>query len=299
MVLRVGTVCSGIEAPIQAMKQINVPFKHVYACECDEHCQKIIESKYKPEKMYEDLWAMADMEDLPTCDILIAGLPCQAFSSIGNQEGFNDRRGLLYLPLMKIMRKTNPKYVIFENVQNVLKHNDGNTFWVIEQSFDAIGYKMKHQVLMSSDYGVPQLRKRVYVVCYRENDPDGKAYQFPEPIPLKRSLSDILGGKTEREYAFTLRVGGRCSPINDRHNWDGYIVDGKEMRIGPREASILQGFPEDFYNGVDIKDEQAMKQMGNTMTVDVVREVIRKLQFKRHELSELEFLCRKDKCNCQ
>ena len=286
--LKIGTVCSGIEAPIQALESLGVPFDHLFSCESDTACQQVIH----PPVLYDDMWDMSERSDLPYCDILVAGLPCQAFSNIGQQGGLDDPRGLLFIPLCNILRKIQPKYLIFENVLNMLKHNDGKSFWLIQKLLETHGYVLKHAVLKSSDYGLPQMRKRVYVVGYHEDDPDGAAYEFPEPVPLKITLDEILGGKCSRDTAFTLRVGGRCSPIDDRHNWDGYWVDGKEMRIGPEHACRLQGFPKDFYDGIDISDTEKMKQMGNTMTVPVMSAVISNLLFNGVTISEILSLSR-------
>jgi DNA (cytosine-5)-methyltransferase 1 len=258
---------------------MGIPFRHVFACESDKWCRKVVKSRFEPEIFYDDLWEMAEDDDFPICDILVAGLPCQAFSSIGQQGGLHDKRGQLFLPLCSLLRKVQPTYVIFENVASIMSKKNEFNFWLIMQAFYTHGYVFKCDQLLSSQYGVPQNRKRVYAVGYVKGDADGEAYEFPKPFPLMTSLDKILGGKCEREIGFTVRCGGRNSPIDDRHNWDGYIVDGKEMRIGPKHAAQLQGFPKGFYDGVDIPESEMMKQMGNTMTTTVVGAVMGNLLF--------------------
>jgi DNA (cytosine-5)-methyltransferase 1 len=287
MKIRVGTVCSGIDAPIVALKSMGINFEHVYSCEIDDACVSVINKKFNPNNLYRDMWDLSRMKEIPECDILIAGLPCQAFSNIGQQRGLEDKRGVLFRSLTEIMRKSKPKYVVFENVRNMLKHDNGNSFKAIRDAFAEVGYSLKYKLMKTSDYGLPQGRTRIYAICYRTDDQDGINYEFPTPRELQVSLGEILGGETDRKLAFTLRVGGRHSPINDRHNWDGYIVDGKEMRIGPRHASMLQGFPADFYDDIDISESAAMKQMGNTMSVPVVGMVLANLLFAGKNMMEV------------
>jgi len=286
MTIAIGTVCSGIEAPIIALKNMKIPFRHAFACENDSACRMVIEIKCAPQVFYRDLWDMSELPGVPSCDILIAGLPCQAFSGIGRREGFDDPRGQLYKPLSLLLDRIGPKYMIFENVKNMLNHDKGRTFQKVVEHFQGYGYDMKYSVLISSDYGVPQLRKRVYAVCYRADDPDGEAYEFPQLVPLKLKLNKILGGDCDRELGYTVRVGGRNSPMGDRHNWDGYVVDGKEMRIGPEHAAQLQGFPKNFYKGVPVPEAEQMKQMGNTMTTTVIGAVMGNLLFDGVALKE-------------
>ena len=104
-------------------------------------------------------------------------------------------------------------------------------------------------------------------------------FAFPEKIPLKKSISDILGGvvstdmkaKKERKIGFTLRVGGVSSPINDRRNWDGYIVNKKIMRIKPKHGLQMMCFPRKFK--FPVTEREAMKQLGNSVAVNVVKEI--------------------------
>ena len=213
MKVKIGTVCSGIDAPIFALERMNIDFRHLYSCEMDDHCVKLIEKKYSPEAVYRDIWDLAEQEHIPQTDILIAGLPCQAFSSIGKRLGLEDERGILFRALTTIMKKSNPKYVIFENVRNMLTMEDGHTFEVIVKAFAEVGYALRYKLMKTSDYGLPQGRVRVYAVCYRMDDPDGQNYKFPPPMGLRMSLGEILGGEVDRELAFTVRVGGRSMPI--------------------------------------------------------------------------------------
>jgi len=287
MIVKIGTVCSGVDAPVFALTKLGINFEHMYSCEMDDACVSLIGQKYKPHEIHRDMWDLAEREDIPYCDILIAGLPCQAFSNIGKKLGLQDERGILFRALTKIMEKSKPKYVIFENVRNILTHDNGKTFNIISAAFAEVGYTFKYKLMKTSDYGLPQGRVRVYAVCHRIGDKDGEDYMFPAPIGLKVTLDEILGGKAERKIAFTVRVGGRSMPIGDRRNWDGYIVDGEEMRLKQNHVAMLQGFPADFYEGTGVCKTQALKQMGNTMTVPVVGMVMANLLFDGKKLMEV------------
>ena len=88
-------------------------------------------------------------------------------------------------------------------------------------------------------------------------------------------MSDVWGGKCTREVGFTLRVGGRGSPIDDRRNWDGYVVDGIVKRLTPKEAKLMQGFPSEFF--FPVTNAQAMKQLGNSVAIPAVQAVATEL----------------------
>ena len=137
------------------------------------------------------------------------------------------------------------------------------------------GYQVYTKVLEAKDYGTPQLRKRVFFVGIRNDIKTN--FEFPSPVPLKYTLSEILGGKTEREYAFTVRIGGRRSGINARHNWDAYKVNGEVHYITPEECLLLQGFPKDF----KLCGNQGQKyhQVGNSVCCCIIYELIKQLQY--------------------
>ena len=157
----------------------------------------------------------------------------------------------------------------------------------MQNIFSKLGYTTKYEILASDDYGIPQMRKRIYIVGYRKDDPDFVAFNFPEKKPLRYDLNSVLGGKADRKIAFTLRVGGRGSPYGERHNWEYYMVNGKVMRIGIPEGCLLQGLPKDFYDGLEIPEVQVMKQLGNAMTVDVIGAVLSNLTINGKTIQEL------------
>ena len=93
---------------------------------------------------------------------------------------------------------------------------------------------------------------------------------IPKAKPLKTTMSDIMGGEVNREIGFTLRVGGRHSGVNDRRNWDCYLVDGQEVVLNKEQGLAMQGFPKSYKFPQSISETQAMKQLGNSVAVPAV-----------------------------
>jgi DNA (cytosine-5)-methyltransferase 1 len=212
-------------------------------------------------------------EDIPEFDILCGGFPCQAFSVIGQKGGFEDPRGTLIFQVIRILCDKQPKAFILENVKGLLTHDKGTTYKRIAEELDKCGYDVSYKVLEAKDYGLPQIRKRLYIVGTRK---DLKAnFQFPEPTGCGILLGHILKGKTRRDYAFTIRIGGRNSGIDNKYNWDSYYVDDKVHVITPAECLQVQGFPADFKLAGN-RDAQ-YKQVGNSVPTTIIREIGRQL----------------------
>lgn len=206
-------------------------------------------------------------KDIPDFDILTGGFPCQPFSQAGLKKGFNEARGTLFFDVARIIRAKKPEAFFLENVRGLLSHNDGKTFTIIKRILtEELGYSLYYKVVKASDFGVPQHRPRLYMVGFRDNTIQ---FEFPEPIGLKLTMSDVFGGNAEREVGYTLRVGGRGSDINDRRNWDSYIVDGQVRRLTHREGLRMQGFPDSFV--FPVSEAQAMKQLGNSVAVPAIQ----------------------------
>lgn len=211
--------------------------------------------------------------DIPEHDLLCAGFPCQPFSQAGYKKGFDDgeksERGNLFFCILDILEAKRPKAFILENVRHLLNHDNGKTFKIIQKHLLELDYTVEYKIIKASDFGVPQHRPRIFIVGFNKHLVDTSLkFEFPEPIPLIKTMSDIWGGACEKKIGFTLRVGGRGSNINDRRNWDSYLVDGVVKRIGPEEGKKLMGFPAVFK--LHSSQTQAMKQLGNSVCPDVV-----------------------------
>lgn len=249
----------------------------VFASEIDKLARETyIHNHSIPIEIFNDDIRNIAPEQIPDHDILCAGFPCQPFSQAGHKKGFSDgedsERGNLFFCILDILEAKKPKAFILENVRHLLKHDNGRTFNIIYDHLVSANYYVEFKILHASDYGVPQLRPRIFMVGFHNDYVDtSKPFLFPKPIPLKKSMSDIWGGECSREVGFTLRVGGRGSPIEDRRNWDAYYVDGKVLRLGASQGKEMMGFPNEFE--FPVTPVQSMKQLGNSVCVDVVRHV--------------------------
>ncbi|MDD2391670.1 MAG: DNA cytosine methyltransferase [Bacilli bacterium] len=124
-------------------------------------------------------------------DLFVGGSPCQSFSVIGSRGGFEDARGTLFYEYARLVNEIQPKVFIYENVFGVLTHDKGNTWKVMQNIFDELGYHYKWEILNAKDYGIPQSRKRLYVVGFK-NKGDLDKFEFPKPKKLAYTLQDFL-----------------------------------------------------------------------------------------------------------
>jgi DNA (cytosine-5)-methyltransferase 1 len=246
----------------------------VFVSEWDKHAvetykanfEKISPKIFKNNNFVGDI-TKVDADDIPDFDILTGGFPCQPFSQAGHKKGFGETRGTLFFDVARIIDKKRPAAFFIENVRGLLNHDGGKTFKVIKKTIEEdLGYSFYYKVIKASDFGVPQHRPRLFMVGFRDNTID---FEFPEPVPLKMTMSDVFEGKVPRDVGFTLRVGGVGSGLHDRRNWDTYLVDGIPKRLSPKEGLRMQGFPEDFI--FPVSNNQALKQLGNAVAIPAIQ----------------------------
>lgn len=210
-------------------------------------------------------------------DILCAGFPCQSFSQAGFKQGFEDKkgRGTMFFQLMRFVNINQPRIVVLENVAALLTHDSGKSFERIRTDLEAEGYVVVHKILKCSDYGLPQMRKRLFVVAIKGVTQESMSSFFDlEQYKKTVSLSEFLGKDFVKDTAYTIRCGGRRSPIDSRHVWDGYyLTDGSEYRLTVEDALKLQGFGDEFE--LLGTSTQKWKLLGNTIPT-VFSEIIGK-----------------------
>ncbi|ELW85301.1 MULTISPECIES: DNA cytosine methyltransferase [Acinetobacter] len=250
--------------------------KCVFASEINENAVKTYLENHalEKEKMHGDI-TLIDPNNIPDHEVLCAGFPCQPFSQAGHKKGFEDVRGTLFFNILKILEAKQPKAYFLENVRGLLKHDDGRTFSIIKEKLENLGYTFQSFVVKSSDYGLPQHRPRLFMIGFKDGETQ---IELPEKLPLKLTMSDILEGNCEKEIGFTLRVGGRGSVYGDRRNWEFYKVDGEIRRITSNEGKLMQGFPKNFR--FPVSEVEAMKQLGNSVSVDVIEAFYKKIKEK-------------------
>lgn len=238
--------------------------KTVFVSEWDEAAQKTYKANYDDDFEIAGDITMVKEEDVPEFDICLAGFPCQAFSMAGKHGGFEDDyhgrcRGTLFLDVIRICDYHKPKVIFCENVKGLTIHDKGKTFKVIKEAFEQIGYKVFTKILNSKDFGVPQNRERIYIVCFRRDiAPDD--FVFPEgtdstkriidiledaPVSPKYYLSDVYVETLRRHRARHEAAGnGFGYEIRDLNGIAGTIVCGgmgreRNLIIDHREHSMI------------------------------------------------------------
>jgi DNA (cytosine-5)-methyltransferase 1 len=267
-----------------------------------------------PDKNYGNLRYL-NKNKLPEFHVLIAGFPCQTFSVIGRKEGFSDNRGQIIFQLSRIIADTLPKFFILENVKGLVTHDKGKTLKVIINELQSNGYYVLCKVLTSLDYGVPQMRQRIYFVGFR-NDFEFAINRFVWPTPTdipslreylidcnpasperlailefylnnstnlgKYDISDIksMEGKIIDTRMNDLRIyEGKCPTLRSQRDGILYVRNGELYQLTGYEALLLQGFPKEYADKVKdkVSDRHLLMQAGNAMTVNVIYELGRQI----------------------
>ncbi len=179
------------------------------------------------EKNYGDLMKI-NPDDLPDFDLMVGGFPCQTFSIIGTRCGLEDeKRGQIIYGLVKILKAKNVKYFILENVKGLISHDNGNTLKTVLALLDEAGYKVYHNILNSLNFGVPQMRERIYFVGVQKDLIDKNfKYEFPKTSNTKIDIEECL--VDDEELTFDERVSSYqtfVKYLNNKYNKDKYIID--------------------------------------------------------------------------
>ncbi len=272
----------------------------IFSSEFDEDACKTYEANFG-EHPSGDITKI-DAKDIPDFDILLGGFPCQAFSIIGKKEGFaNETCGTLFFDIERILKEKLPPAFMLENVRNLTAHDNGNTFRIIKEHLEKIGYHVYAKVLNALDYGVPQKRERIIIVGFLDN----VDFSFPSPIPEseRRTLSDILEDEVDKKYYVRdvirdsrierLKDKNYPKPYISHENMAGsitphpyssalragasanYILINDERRPTERELLRIQGFPDDYK--IVVPYGKIKKQTGNSVAVPVIKAVAREM----------------------
>ena len=170
-------------------------FECIGHCEIDKHANQAYNAIYdiKPQEVYFEDARKINPYDLPHIDLICGGFPCQAFSIAGRRGGFEDSRGTLFFEIARIAAVKRPSYLLLENVPGLLSHDGGRTFATILGTLSDLGYDVTWEVLNSKDFGVPQSRKRVYIIGYFRERCAGEILSFRETNGA--SLMQIIPGR--------------------------------------------------------------------------------------------------------
>lgn len=294
----VGGIRKGIE---NAYGQDNV--ECVFSSEINKFAVQTYKANHNNENVHGDI-TLINEKYIPDHDLLLGGFPCQAFSMAGKGLGFADTRGTLFFEIERILKEKKPKTFLLENVKRLVTHDKGNTFKVIIDKLEGLGYKVFHKVLRARDFGVPQNRERIFIVGFLDPNID---FKFPEPLKINTKVGDILDDNVDPKYTISdkLWLGHQTRKLNNKANGKGfgyqmvthdssytgtlsarYNKDGSEIliyqegknprKLTPREAARLQGFPEDFI--IPVSNAQAYKQFGNSVCVPVITAIANEIK---------------------
>lgn len=296
----------GIRLGFQNAFKDNIEF--VFSSEIDKYAQQTYSANFG-ETPHGDITKI-DEKDIPSHDILLAGFPCQAFSIAGKRLGFEDTRGTLFFEVARIVKHHKPKIVFLENVKGFVNHDKGNTFRVVKETLEEMGYKVYSKVLNAKDFGVPQNRERIYIIAFL----DDVEFEFPKPLDIDVSIKSKFEDNVSEKYYYNNKPlferikddvvdensiyqwrrqyvrenkSGVCPTLTANMGTGGHnvpiIKDKKGIRkLTPRECANFQGFPSNFVLP-NLVDSQLYKQCGNSVVVGVIEKIafeINKLKVK-------------------
>lgn len=277
----------------------------VFSSEIDKFAVKTYYANFG-DTPYGDITQISE-KDVPDHDILVGGFPCQAFSQAGKKLGFEDTRGTLFFEIARIIKYKKPKAFLLENVRNLLSHDNGNTYAVIEATLKNLGYDVNLLVYKAKDFGVPQNRERIYIVGFnKEKVSNYNEFIAPNPPCTPTNVGNILEKNVNSKYTISdkLWAGHQRRKRDNKKNGKGfgystftekseytntisarYYKDGSEIlieqknknprKLTPREAARLQGFPDNFI--IPVSDTQAYKQFGNSVAVPVIHAIAKQI----------------------
>lgn len=260
------------------------------------------------EKNWGDLMQI-DPAELPDFDLMVAGFPCQSFSIVGKRQGLEDERGQIIHGLCRILKRKHPKQFLLENVKGLLNHEKGHTLKEVLRLLDEAGYRVSYKVLKSTDYGIPQIRERIFLM----GSLDGKEFTFPEHAPKLQRLDSLLIDEDPKlEIDFDSRVGQTFKEyLKNKYNFGKfnfnqllaeeylvldtrqsdlrlfrdviptlrtgrhgilYVKNGKLRKLSGLESLLLQGIPKSIAEKASkVSNTALLSQAGNAMTVDVIK----------------------------
>lgn len=299
----IGGICLGFR---QAGYQI------CWANEKDHAACKTYRHNFGDQYLIEGDIRQIDVFSIPQAPILAAGFPCQAFSLGGAQRGFADPRGTLFFEVLRVADKIEPKVIFLENVENLMEHDHGRTFQVIYTSLVERGYILHYRAMATHEYAnIPQTRRRIYIVA--ANDlAFSREFSFPEPIPLTSTAINWIDQSEKQPEIYYYRDDSLFNQyirdtVTDRH-YLYRVFNGSARKLTnhkcptltasmctPRNAAVLrdnngvrrltlkeslrfQGFPAKYYFPKTITIEDAYKQIGNTVSVPVVKRIADKIR---------------------
>lgn len=264
---------------------------HVFCSDWDKFSQKTYEANFG-EKPKGDITKI-EASEIPQFDILTAGFPCQPFSTLGEREGFDHpTQGTLFYDIIRILKHHKPPALLLENVPGLLSHKEGKTFETVLSSLKDLGYQTQYKIINSADFGVPQKRKRVFIVGFLDSS---VKFSWPEPtvkdyVGIGKFIeSDVTGYEITEYYqkSYLFKKNDNRPMVVDKNTTTPvntlmalyykigrltgiYVKDGSTglRMLTDNECKAIMGFPKDFK--FPVSRTQMYKQMGNSVVVPVI-----------------------------
>lgn len=274
-------------------------FEPLFSSEWNPHAQKTYIANFD-DAPFGDI-AKLNPQNLPRFDLLAAGFPCQPFSTIGKREGLeHESQGSMFHEIIKVLDVKKPRAIFLENVVGILTIDGGHTWVDIQSALMGLGYHLETKVLDSSNFGVPQRRKRVFIVGFR-NRKRLKSFEWPSALGHDEDFSPhIEWGASGYEISKHLQESyifkdGQKSPQIIDHDWSGpiktlvasyhkiqrltgtFVSDGSTglRLLSELECKRAMGFPDDFV--FPVSRTQMYRQLGNSVTVPLVEKIAQEI----------------------
>ncbi len=293
--MKVGTLFSGIGCPELSLKELGIKHKIVFACDIDLHAKKTYLANHDCQYYYDDVTAMQP----PRVDLLMFGFPCQPFSLAGRGRGLSDSRGKIVLNAIDVLKKSKAKHFIAENVEGLLVRDKGKTLNFLLKKFKKLGFNTNYAVLNSLDFGVPQSRRRLWIVGTKTN----KNFDFhfhPKKCP---DLASVLDRRVDKKVYATkdfLRKEKVITRLqNYSHNYINCITQTicrngssseyisyvaavynairQKRKPTVKECCRLFGMPSNFVFPDSVCTTRRYAMLANAMVVPVLSAIIGKL----------------------
>ncbi len=272
----------------------------VFSSEWDQHSQKTYAANFG-QTPHGDITKISAHE-IPDFDVLVAGFPCQPFSSIGKREGFEHAtQGTLFFDVLRIIKEKRPSAFLLENVKGLKNHDGGHTWEVIQESLRENGYQVFSDVLDASDFGVPQRRERIYIVGFDGSKIQNPVFNFPQPMKKKVGIGKFVEtGIDDRSISRHLQSAyifkkddGRPEVISPDSSQQvktlvasyhkiqrltgTFVADGPTglRLLTENECKAIMGFPKSFK--VPVSRTQMYRQFGNSVAVPVVSKIVQSI----------------------
>ena len=221
--MKVVELFAGVGACSKALTRLGIEHEIVDAVEIDKYAIASFNAIHNTNFEVQDITTWD--KDLKDIDLIMHGSPCQDFSIAGKQEGGDidsgTRSSLMY-ETIRIVGKVRPKYVVWENVKNILSKKHKHNFDAYIETMNILGYNSYYQVLNAKDYGIPQNRERVFTVSIRK-DIDNNDFVFPEKQELKLKLRDMLENKVDEKYYLSEEIIKNFVSVNEKGNVVGKL----------------------------------------------------------------------------